>query len=86
MKKELNSKNIKEIINNYPTKHKEGFTGKEIKSLIKEYDLDSDKFYEVLGVNTCMIIDDETITYHCDIETTLYCLVENRDKHYWEWD
>ena len=85
-KKELNIKNISEIIDNYKTKYKEGFTSKEIKSLIKEYNLDSKKFYESLGVNTCAIIDDEVITYHCDIKSALYCILENRDKHLWEWD
>lgn len=85
-KKELNTKNIPDIVNGYPTKHKEGFTSEEIKTLIKDYNLDSDKFYEILGINTCMVIGGQTITYHCDIETTLYCMVENRNRLPGEWD
>ena len=52
----------------------------------KEYDLDKGNFYKKLGINTCMIIDNETITYHCDIKIALRCLIENRDKTFWEWD
>ncbi len=85
-KKQLNSKNISEIINNYPTKYKEGFMESEVNSLLEKYGLDSKKFYEKLGVNTCIEIDGEILTYHCDIETALFCLIENRDKTIWEWD
>ena len=85
-KKQLNTKNIPKIVNNYPTKHKEGFTDKEINSLIKEYDLDPKKFYEKLGVNTSMAIEDEIITYHCDIELALRCVFEDRNKRPGEWD
>ena len=84
--KQLNSKNIKEIIDNYPTRYKEGFMGAEINSFLEEYNLDKEKFYEKLGINTVMVIGGETITYHCDIATALFCLIENRDKHLWEWD
>ena len=84
--KKLNTKNITKIINNYPTKHKEGFTEEELNSLIKEYNLDSEKFYTSLGINTCIIKEGEVLTYHYDIETTLHSMLENRDKYPWEWD
>ena len=84
--KKLTIKNITNIVNNYPVKYEYGFTSEEIKNLLKEYDLNSESFYKALGVNTCMIIDGQTITYHCDIENALFCVVENREQNIWEWD
>lgn len=84
--KKLTSKNITNIVNKYPVKYEYGFTSEEIKNLLKEYDLNPESFYNALGINTCMIIDGQTITYHCDIEKALFCVVENRNQNIWEWD
>jgi hypothetical protein len=82
----LKSKDVQKLIEEYPTKHKEGFIGSEIITIINKYGISSDAFFDALGVNTCMIIDGDMITYHCDIITALYCVLEDRDKHLWEWD
>jgi hypothetical protein len=74
------------VVNNFPVKYEYGFTASEINTLLTEYDLNEDLFYQKLGVNTCMVIEGQTITYHCDIEKALFCLVENRDEDLWEWD
>jgi hypothetical protein len=84
--KKLTVKNISTIVDKYPVKYEYGFTRNEIVSLLNEYEIDHELFYNKLGVNTCMIIDNQTITYHCDIEKALYCALENRDQHPYEWD
>jgi hypothetical protein len=58
---------IRKIISEYSTKHIYGFTNKEISTLLEKYDVDQTTFNKELGTNTCMIIDDEVITYHTDI-------------------
>lgn len=70
----------------YPTKYEIGFTSLEIKELLEKYKIDSEKFYTALGVNTCAVIDGETVTYHCDIEKGLRCVLENRQQNIMEWD
>lgn len=83
MKKE----NIKEKVYGFKTKNKEGFTESEIGTLLKDYpNINMDKFKDALMGNTCMIIDDEIITYHCDVLTALRCGIENRKQYSWEFD
>lgn len=79
--------NIKEKVYNFKTKNKEGFTQLEINTLLEEYpDINLDKFNNALMGITCMVIDDEIITYHCDVEKALLCGIENRDLRGYEWD
>jgi len=78
---------IRDKIYNFKTKHEEGFIQSEIDVLLKGYpDIDMDKFHNALMGITCMIRDEETIIYHCDIEKALYCGIEGRDLYSWEWD
>lgn len=86
MVKKLTSENLELFIDTYKTKHKEGFTGNEIEFILEKYKIDKDKFYEALGVNTCMIIEGQIITYHCDVEKGLRCVIEDRDQNILEWD
>ena len=58
---------ITERVNNYPTKHKYGFIQSEIETLLKEYPIDKDRFNQSMMGHTCMLINNETIWYHCDI-------------------
>jgi hypothetical protein len=58
---------IRKIVNDYPTKYTYGFTNDELNSLLKLNDLDIQEVHENMGVNTCMIIDNQEITYHTDI-------------------
>jgi len=82
----LTSKNVEEFIYDYPTKHNEGFTGSEIKDILLKYNIDSETFYVKLGVNTCMNIGGEFITYHCDVIKGLRCVIEDREQTLEEWD
>lgn len=79
--------NIREKVYNFKTKNKEGFIQSEIDTLLKDYPkINMDKFNNALMGNTCMMIDDEIVMYHCDIEKALRCGVENRNLRNWELD
>ena len=58
---------IAERVNTYPTKYQYGFIKAEIKDLLKEYPIDIERFNLSMMGHTCMLIDNETIWYHCDI-------------------
>jgi len=82
----LTNKNVEDFIYSYPTKNKEGFIASEINDILEKYSIDKDKFYTALGVNTCMLIDGEVVTYHCDVLKGLRCVIENREQNFFEWD
>ena len=82
----LTSKNVEDLIYQYPTKNEHGCVASEIKDILTKYNIDEDKFYIGLGINTCMVINGETITYHCDIIKGLLCVIENREQTFEEWD
>ena len=78
---------LKNKIYEYPTKYKEGFINSEIEKLLSEYpNINMEKFYGAMRGNTCMLKDDEIISYHCDVLTALRCGLENRDMYYHEFD
>jgi len=68
------------------TKHKEGYTSLEMNNLCDKLGLDKPTFYDKLGVNTCMVINGEVITYHCDVELAVLLVIEDRDVTQSEWD
>lgn len=74
------------LVNNYPTKYKEGFTRNEIYQFVKDNNLDLEDFLTKLGVNTGMLIGREAVTYSCDILTAFICTLENREQNLFEFD
>lgn len=79
--------NIREKVYNFKTKNKEGFVQSEIDTLLKEYpNINMDKFNSALMGNTCMMVDNEIVMYHSDIEKALRCGIENRNLRSYEWD
>jgi hypothetical protein len=86
MSEKLTVEDVAKVVNEYPTKYEYGLTSIELSQLLLKYNIDRKIFYEKLGVNTCMIIENQTINYHCDIEKALYCVLENRDQLPGEWD
>lgn len=79
--------NITKTVNNFKTKHKAGFTDREIKLLLKQFiTVSYEKFNNALGPVTCMVIHDETIIYHHDVESAIRCCVEKHDSKLEEWD
>lgn len=79
--------NIREIVYNYPTKHKEGFIQSEIDALLKEFpNIDMERFKSALFCITCMGKGNEVIIYRHDIEKALVCGIEKRNLHQSERD
>lgn len=78
---------MKEIVYNYKTKHKYGFTNEEIKDILKKFpNINEEKFWDAFMGNTCMVIGNEVISYHCDVLVALKCGTENRGILPHEWD
>ena len=79
---------ITEIVYGYKTKHAQGFTHAEMEDLLATQfpKVGKEKFYEALGINTVMVIDGETVTYHTDVQQALYAVVENKRPHPLAWD
>lgn len=82
----LTTENLDNIINNYQTLYTMGFTVIELHQLLEKYSIDTDSFYEKLGINTVRVIDGQTVTYHCDIIKGLRCVLEDREQTLEEWD
>lgn len=68
-------------------KHKEGLTSEEIDKVLEEYEtITREKFNEVMGVNTVMIKEGETLYFPCDVERTIRCILEKREPNMFEID
>jgi len=48
--------------------------------------INEDKFNDALYGITVMVIDGETVIYHCDIELALACGLNNRERTEAEFD
>jgi len=80
-------KELENLVYGFKTKYKEGFVQSEIEELLKNYpNIDREKFNKAFWGNTCMVRNEEIITYHCDVYTALLCGIEERDIKASEWD
>lgn len=81
-------KEITELVYSYETKHEIGFTDKEILYLLmkSKETINMEKFGNALTGITCTKIDDDFITYHCDIEIAMRCGIQDRDLKGYEFD
>lgn len=83
----MNNKELENVVYNFPTKTKYGFIKSEIDDLIKDYpNINMDRFNDAMMGNTCMVIDNEIIIYHCDVLKALRCGIENRCLTWEEFD
>jgi len=78
---------IEPILAGFDTKHELGFTQAEFKEIISNLPkINMKKVNDAMFGNTCAMIDEEIIYYHCDVRSAIYCGVENRDQTIAEWD
>jgi hypothetical protein len=79
-----------DYVESFKTIHRQGFVISEIHQIIEhfssKYKLNMDKYYGAMRGNTCMVINEEIITYHCDLGLALCCAIENREQTVDEWD
>jgi hypothetical protein len=79
--------NIENMVYEYPTINKEGFIQSEIDKLLTWFPtINIEKFNDAMIGNTCIMINDEIINYHCDVYKALVCGFENRNLRLEEWD
>lgn len=69
---------------NKKTKYEEGYTSTEVEELIK--DLDKEKFYKELGVNTVFQINGETVYPFRDIDGAIHRVKTGEKQHPLLWD
>jgi hypothetical protein len=81
------SKSVYQLVYNYPTKYKMGFTNSEIQDLLKNFPNMNRQYYDnALFGTTCTMIDGEMITYHCDIENAIICGLKGTNIGGIKWD
>ena len=74
-------------VDSFKTKHKEGFTLDEYEKLISHFSLrQRERFYDALNGCTGLLLKGVPIIYHGDVEKAYRCAVENRELKSWEWD
>lgn len=79
--------NITEILDNFNTKHKQGFTQEDIIRLLEQFpSITLEKFNEKMGIVTVLEVDGEIVYFRGDVELILRLILENRDIHPYEWD
>ena len=87
MKEKANNIDIHFLIYSYKTKYVYGFINGEVEKILKMFPgINMDKFYEAMRGDTRMMIDEQTIIYHCDLEKALRCGTENRNITFTEFD
>ena len=76
-----------ELVYNYPTKYELGFTNSEIEDVLKKFPNINREYYEnaLMGVTVCMV-NDEMITFSCDVENALICGLKKTDLVGVKWD
>ena len=86
-RKKLIAEEVHNKVYNYKTRYEQGFIESEIVELLKDYpDINMEKYNDAMMGNTCMMINNELVNYHCDVEKAILCGIENRDLHWYEWD
>jgi hypothetical protein len=63
----MTNQEIKNYINNYPSKHEQGFTRTEVERLCASLEIDVKRVRMEMGCVTGMLIGEDSITYHSDV-------------------
>lgn len=72
---------------NFPTKHKEGFTDKDLDKLLLNYpSIKKEDVSKAIGVVTGMFKDGESVIYHTDIYYALREVLFNKKPNIFEFD
>ena len=78
---------IREQVNSYKTKYKEGFTREEYMKLLENYPgINMDRFWDALNGITATIMYGEIVVFPHDIELAIRCGMEDRSPTIMEWD
>ena len=78
---------IREQVNSYKTKYKEGFTREEYMKLLENYPgINMERFSDALNGITARIMYGEIVVFPHDIELAIRCGMEDRMPTTMEWD
>jgi len=78
---------IHELVYTKKTRFKKGFTGDEVKSMLKKFSSVTEREFNIaMGTNTVLVIKGEVVYYHCDVELALVRCVEKRELNPFEFD
>jgi hypothetical protein len=77
---------IEKQVYEFQTKYTKGFIDSEITELLEKLNINEKRFSKAMGVNTCIIIDEQVITFHVDIIKGIVCAIEDRGQDIFEFD
>jgi len=79
---------LRKIVYGFDTKYEEGFTDNDLKKLLSKYfpKITIKQLNEKIGRVTCVVINNEEVIYHCDVDLAIRCIIEDREFHPREWD
>ncbi len=73
---------VEKVIDEFVTDSDYGFNPREVQEIItivsKKYPFNTEKFYEAVSGDTCILQNGVPIRYHCDILKGLICGIEDR--------
>ncbi len=72
----LTKENVRDIVFNYETKYKLGFTINEVRELLRPNNLKEWDFFEFMFGSTYSVINEDNIYYHRDVYNTIWSLIK----------
>ena len=68
------------------TKHKQGYTQLEIRQLALDNNIDEDRLDKEIGIVTGLMINDEIVLFHDDVDRAVRRILTGKKQSHWEWD
>lgn len=68
------------------TKYPQGYTQSEIRQIAIDNNIDASRLDEEIGVVTGLIVDDEMIIYHDDVDRAVHRILKGKKESSFEWD
>lgn len=68
------------------TKYPQGYTQSEIRQIARDNNIDESILDEEIGLVTGLIVDDEMVIYHDDVDRAVYRILNKKKESSFEWD
>lgn len=75
---------LEEFIYTFPSKYREGFLQDEIREILYEFDIKLKEYAKNSGINTCMIIGKEIISFKHDVLRALELCIYKKTNIMWD--
>jgi hypothetical protein len=73
---------IEKAVNSFPTAYEQGFIYKEKIAFCELYNINIKKFHAALGITTCLVLNNQSITYKRDIVKALIAVFSGKLNKY----